>query len=138
MPLDIGEVVRRSGVPASTLRYYEERGLLAPIGRVGLRRQFDARVLDTLSLIALGRVAGFSLDEIRAMLMPGGRASIDRRQLLARADQIDRMLRQLTALRDSLRHTAECPASEHMACPTFLRLVRLAGARQAGRPGRKP
>ncbi|WP_260440806.1 MerR family DNA-binding transcriptional regulator, partial [Pseudomonas aeruginosa] len=36
--LDIGEVARRSGVPASTLRYYEEKGLIASSGRHGLRR----------------------------------------------------------------------------------------------------
>ncbi|MCR3817659.1 MerR family DNA-binding transcriptional regulator, partial [Pseudomonas aeruginosa] len=44
--LDIGEVARRSGVPASTLRYYEEKGLIASSGRHGLRRLFDAGVLE--------------------------------------------------------------------------------------------
>ncbi len=65
--MDIGEVVRRSGVPASALRYYEEKGLIASQGRRGLRRQYPASVLDRLSMIALGRVAGFSLDEIGLM-----------------------------------------------------------------------
>jgi len=35
--LDIAEVAQRSGVPASTLRYYDEKGLIASIGRHGLR-----------------------------------------------------------------------------------------------------
>ena len=39
--LDIADVAKRSGLPASTLRYYEERGLITPIGRRGLRRLFD-------------------------------------------------------------------------------------------------
>ncbi len=56
--LDIGEVARRSGVPASTLRYYEEKGLIASSGRHGLRRLFDAGVLERLALIGLGRAAG--------------------------------------------------------------------------------
>ena len=43
--MDIADVARRSGVPASTLRYYEQRGLIAPVGRHGLRRVFDASVL---------------------------------------------------------------------------------------------
>ena len=43
-----------------------------------LRRQFDARVLERLALIALGRVAGFSLDEIALMFAPDGRPRIDR------------------------------------------------------------
>src|SRR5690606_17804977 len=54
MDLDIAEVAQRSGVPASTLRFYEEKGLIASIGRRGLRRLFDAEVLERLSLIALG------------------------------------------------------------------------------------
>lgn len=62
--LDIGEVVRRCGIPASTLRYYEEKGLIVSSGRHGLRRQYDADVLERLALISLGRTAGFSLDEI--------------------------------------------------------------------------
>ena len=70
--LDIAEVSRRAGLPASTLRYYEERGLIASVGRAGLRRQFDPGVLQRLALIALGRTAGFSLDEIVLMLAPDG------------------------------------------------------------------
>src|SRR5262245_26122735 len=61
--LDISEVARRSGVPASALRFYEQRRLISSIGRRGLRRLFDPGVLDRLALIALGRAAGFSLDE---------------------------------------------------------------------------
>jgi DNA-binding transcriptional MerR regulator len=39
--MDIAEVARISGVPASALRYYEEKGLIASVGRRGLRRLFD-------------------------------------------------------------------------------------------------
>ena len=62
--MDIAEVARRAGVPASTLRYYEELGLIRSSGRRGLRRQFDANELERLSLVALGQSAGFSLDEM--------------------------------------------------------------------------
>lgn len=41
---DIAEVARRSGIPASALRYYEERGLIESVGRHGLRRTFHAQV----------------------------------------------------------------------------------------------
>src|SRR3546814_8415079 len=68
--LDIAEVAQRSGVPASALRYYEEKGLIASIGRRGLRRLFDPGVLERLALIALGRAAGFSLAEIALMFAP--------------------------------------------------------------------
>ena len=79
--LDIAEVAQRSGVPASTLRFYEEKGLIASSGRRGLRRQFDAGVLDRLALIALGRAAGFSLDEIALMFVPEGQPRTERRAI---------------------------------------------------------
>lgn len=126
--MDIGEVARRSGVPASTLRFYEEKGLIASTGRRGLRRTFDPRVLERLALIALGSAAGFSLDEIAGMFAPDGRARIDRQLLAARAQELDSTIRKLVAMRDGLRHAAVCPAPSHMECPTFRRLVAAAAA----------
>jgi len=137
--LDIGEVARQSGVSASALRFYEEKGLIASIGRRGLRRVFEAGVLERLSLIALGRAAGFSLDEIATMFAPDGRVRIDRAMLTEKADALDRTIRELTAMRDGLRHAARCTAPSHMECPTFRRLLRAAAARgaRARRPGAK-
>jgi DNA-binding transcriptional MerR regulator len=121
--MDIAEVARRSGVPASTLRFYEEKGLIASVGRQGLRRLFDPGVLERLALIALGRSAGFSLDEIARMFAPDGRPQIDRQVLAAKAEQLDGTIRKLSAMRDGLRHAAACPAPSHMECPTFRRLL---------------
>ena len=53
--MDIAKVARRSGVPASALRYYEEKGLILSIGRRGLRRVFEPAVLERLALIGIGR-----------------------------------------------------------------------------------
>lgn len=130
MELDIAAVAKRSGVPASTLRYYEEKGLIASIGRNGLRRVFDAGVLERLALVALGRAAGFSLDEI-ARVFADGRPRIDRKMLASKADELERTIRRLGALRDGLRHAAACPAASHLECPTFKRL--LAGAKAPAR-----
>ncbi|UOM33652.1 helix-turn-helix domain-containing protein [Acuticoccus sp. I52.16.1] len=133
MPLmDISAVARHSGLPASTLRYYEEKGLIVSVGRSGLKRLFEATVLERLSLIALGRTAGFSLDEIGAMFGSDGRLAIQPADLEAKAETLDRTIRKLSALRDGLRHAAVCPAPSHMECPTFRRMMRLAGHR--GRP----
>lgn len=132
--MDIADVVKRSGVPASMLRFYEEKGLVAATGRHGLRRQYDADVLERLALISLGRVAGFSLDEIGGMFAPSGKPRIDRRRLAAKAAEIDRSIARLTALRDGLQHAAVCPAPSHLECPTFRRL--LAGATAQVRPAR--
>ena len=126
--MDITEVARRSGVPASTLRFYEEKGLIASVGRRGLRRLFDPGVLERLALIGLGRAAGFTLDEIGRMFTPNGRPRIDRQMLADKAEELDGTIRRLSAMRDSLRHAAACPAPTHMECPTFRRFLRAAAA----------
>ena len=126
--VDITEVVRCSGLPASTLRFYEEKGLIASIGRRGLRRVFDPNVLERLALIALGRSVGFSLDEIALMFGPDGQPCIDRQMLAAKAEELDRTIRELTEMRDGLRHAAACRAPRHMACPTFRRILRAAAS----------
>jgi DNA-binding transcriptional MerR regulator len=134
--LDIGEVAARSGVPASTLRYYEEKGLIRSIGRRGLRRLFDYGVLEQLALIAVGRAAGFSLEEIARMFTARGTPKIDRQRLLTKADELDATIRRLTAMRDGLRHAAACRAPSHMECPSFRRIVRAAAVGLIGEPTR--
>ena len=132
--MDIAEVAQRTGVPASTLRFYEQKGLIASVGRNGLRRTFHPGVLDRLALIALGRAAGFSLDEIARMFTAEGKPKIDRALLSAKAKDLDRTIRRLTAMRDGLRHAAVCPAPSHMQCPTFRRLLAGAGKARKRRP----
>jgi len=135
--MDIAEVAKRSGVPASTLRFYEEKGLIGSVGRRGLRRVFDPGVLERLALVALGRSAGFSLDEIARMFAPDGRPQIDRRVLAAKAEELDGTIRKLSAMRDGLRHAAVCPAPSHMECPTFRRLLGGAASGAIGERGKK-
>lgn len=124
--MDIGEVVKRSGVPASALRFYEEKGLIASTGRHGLRRTFHTSVLERLALIALGRAAGFSLDEVVLMFGANGTPKINRSMLAAKANEIDVRIDELKAMRNGLRHAAACPAKNHFECPTFQRLLRAA------------
>ncbi len=125
---DIAEVARRSGVPASTLRFYEEKGLIVSVGRHGLRRQFDASVYERLALIALARAAGFSLEEIGSVFSSDGRAHIDRALLSAKADELDRTIVRLRAMRNGLRHAAVCRAPSHFKCPTFRKLLAAAAS----------
>jgi len=127
--LDIGEVSEKARVRPSTLRYYEEVGLISSIFRHGLRRQFPPEVLLQLKLIAMGKSAGFSLDEIGGMFGKNGMPDLPRNVLHEKANELDRQIHELTALRDTLRHVADCPAPSHMECPTFRRLVDVAGKR---------
>jgi MerR family redox-sensitive transcriptional activator SoxR len=125
--VDISELAKRSGVRASTLRFYEEKGLIASIGRRGLKRLFAPEVADRLSLIALGRASGFSLGEIAEML---DGPDIARDRLRAKAAELDKRIEQLTRMRDGLRHAADCKVPILTDCPHFLRIVKVAGARR--------
>jgi DNA-binding transcriptional MerR regulator len=135
--MDINEVAQRSGMPASTLRFYEEKRLIKSVGRRGLRRVFHPGVLERLALIALGRAAGFTLDEIGRMFAPDGRPQIDRHMLAAKAEKLDGTIRKLSAMRDGLRHAAACPAPSHMECPTFRRYLGAAASGAFGSRSRK-
>jgi DNA-binding transcriptional MerR regulator len=126
--MDISEVAKHTGVPASTLRYYEKKGLIASVGRQGIRRRFAPGVLDQLALISLGQAAGLSLDEIRSMLLPNGQPSIDRQLLAAKADDIDALIKRLRAMSRGLRHAAACPAPSHAECPSFQKLLKAAAS----------
>lgn len=127
--LDIGDVAAQSGLKPSALRHYEGAGLISSVSRHGLRRQFPPEVLLQLKLIAMGKSAGFSLTEIAGMFGRNGMPDLPRAVLHAKADAIDRQIRELSALSDTLRHVADCPAPSHMECPTFRRLVDVAGKR---------
>lgn len=127
--LDIGELSKSTGVPISTLRYYDEIGLISSVGRHGLRRLFAPEALLQLKLIAMGKWAGFSLDEIASMFKPSGEPDLPRAELHKRAEGLTRQIKELTALRDTLRHVAECRAPSHLQCPKFRRLVDVAGRR---------
>jgi DNA-binding transcriptional MerR regulator len=129
--LDIGEVVKRSGVPASTLRYYEQLGLLQALGRRGLRRQYDEQVLERLALIGLGQAAGLSLQQI-GLSLPPQRGCLDREALLAQADVLQRQITQLQRVRRHLQRAAACPKRRMPAVRFVPKLLRHSSAWRAG------
>jgi hypothetical protein len=90
-------------------------------------------VFERLALISLARAAGFSLEEIAGVFSPDGRPRIDRQLLSAKADEIDRTIIRLRAMRNGLRHAAVCRAPSHFECPSFRKLL-AAAATGAIRP----
>jgi DNA-binding transcriptional MerR regulator len=129
--LDISELSRRTGFPASKLRYYEEIGLIRSIGRKGLKRLFEEEVTTRLALISLGQTAGFSLTEIRRLIGAEGQPALDQAALGQRAETIDQQISELTVLRDGIRHIMNCSAENHLECPRFKRIMRVALKRRA-------
>jgi DNA-binding transcriptional MerR regulator len=124
--MNISEVVKKTGIKASMLRYYEEIGLIKSLGRRGLQRYFSADVIDQLALIALAKCADFSLQEISAMFAANEKHMIDRNQLLDKAAHIDETIKRLTIMSNSLKHAAVCKAPSHLECPSFRRLMKAA------------
>ncbi|WAT02087.1 MerR family transcriptional regulator [Rouxiella chamberiensis] len=121
--LDIREVADLTGVTPSALRYYEKKELIKPVGRNGLRRQYNDNVINKLQLIALGQAAGFSLDEIASMFSSENKLALDSVQLVKRAEEIDDTIHKLQLLSRGLKHITCCTKSEHSECEEFKKIV---------------
>lgn len=128
--MDIGEVSKKSGISTSTLRFYEEKGLIASIGRNGLRRQYHSNILEKLALITLAKQAGFKLNELNELFKNQKKILLDKVQLKKKANEIDKKIKQMEAVRDGLIHAGNCRAPSHLECPTFQRLLSLATKKQ--------
>lgn len=117
MTLSIGDVANRSGVAATTLRFYEQEGLLITPDRIGGRRRYDEAVLSRLEVIGLCKAAGFTLDEIRLLLnddAPGRHASRDLAE--AKLADIDAQMATLARARGIIEWAMKCPCASVEAC----------------------
>lgn len=115
--LTIGEVANRSGVAATTLRYYERIGLLASPDRVGGQRRYDRTVLARLEVIGLCKAAGFALEEIQLLFAddaPGRPASYALAQ--AKLAEIDAQLESLSRARAVIEWGMRCTCPSIDAC----------------------
>ncbi|MFI7444453.1 MerR family transcriptional regulator [Nonomuraea indica] len=122
--LDIGEVARASGLAPSALRFYERKGLIAPVGRNGLRRAYLPGTLDRLALITCARDAGFTLAEIGRFLDAGPDDAELRARMAVKEREVNELVSRLTRLRDSLRHVLVCDHDPLVECPEFKQAVR--------------
>ncbi len=116
--MDIADVRSRTGLSAAALHHYEEVGLITPIGRTGLRRQYDADIIEALAVIALCQNVGFSLQEI-GELMVRRHDSAWKTLVKAKLDQTTDRLRMLEKTRDGLQHALDCSSRDIMRCEHF-------------------
>lgn len=113
----IGEISRQTGVAATTLRYYEQIGLVPEPTRRGGQRRYDDSILSRLEVIALCKSAGFSLDEIQLLFAddaPGRPAS--RALAEAKLAEIDAQLESLTRARAVIEWGMRCTCPSIDAC----------------------
>lgn len=115
--LTIGELARRGGVAATTLRYYEQIALLPPPGRVSGRRRYSEDVLRRLEVIQLCKAAGFTLDEI-AVLFADETQGRPRSRALAQGKlaEIDARMAELARARDIIEWGMSCTCPSIDAC----------------------
>ncbi|MGA8545383.1 MAG: MerR family transcriptional regulator [Mycobacterium sp.] len=115
--LTIGEVARETGVAATTLRYYEQIGLVPPAHRLGGQRRYDESVLTRLEVIRLCKSAGFALDEIQLLFAddaPGRPAS--RALAEAKLAEIDARMESLARAREVIEWGMGCTCPSIDAC----------------------
>src|SRR3954451_6036731 len=121
MLLSIGELSERTGVPTSTLRYYDELQLVRPATRAAGRRRYAAAAVRDVGLVLFLREIGFSLAEIGQLLTgerPEWPVLID--QKLA---ELAEQQRRIEVARTALEHGRRCPASEPMKCSRFWSII---------------
>ena len=122
-PLSIGEVARLAGRRPSSIRYYEEIGLLPAAARVGGRRVYSPDIVRTLAVIETGQRAGLTLEEIKALLAasPDDAAAIERLRDVAerKLPEIKALSERSQLVRDWLEYAARCECPSLDECPLF-------------------
>ena len=120
MPL-IGEVAAETGLATSAIRYYEDLGLIEPVGRVSGRRLFPDSVPRRLRAITAAREAGFSLDEIRRLLDSQTEGSDDWIELVqAKIIETQGRIKRLRLIEKTLRDSLTCGCRAWDECPIVL------------------
>lgn len=121
--LGIGEVAREAGVSVSAIRFYEREGLLPEAERVGGKRRFGADTVRRLGVIDVAQQAGFSLDEVRALLgsIDQGAPAHEELQALAarKLPEMDALIERTRAMRDWLAVASACGCDSLEDCALF-------------------
>jgi DNA-binding transcriptional MerR regulator len=119
--LSIGELSERTGVPASTLRYYDDLGLVRPAARASGRRRYAASAVRDVSVILFLREIGFSLTEIGRFI--GGERQSTREMIDRKLAELTEQQHRIEVARTALEHGRQCPASEPMKCSRFWTII---------------
>jgi len=119
--LAIGELAERTGVPTTTLRYYDELGLVRPAARPAGQRRYAESAVKDVGVILFFREIGFTLAEIESFLAGEGegRQELIEQKLAELAEQQHR----IEVARTALEHGQRCPAGEPMKCSRFWSII---------------
>lgn len=120
--MNIGEVAKKSGLPAKTIRYYEDIGFVQPARGENGYRSFGAKDVHKLVFVGRARALGFTIEDCRTLLAlyeDQGRASADVKRVAQRnLSEIDAKIVDLKAMRSTLSHLVEnCAGDARPDCP---------------------
>ena len=128
--LTIGELARAAGVHVETIRYYQRRGLLPqPRRPVSGYRRYGTEAIARLEFIGRAQGIGFSLDEVKTLLVLGETPNCRGARTLAarKLEGVESRLRDLERVRAALEKLiAQCDAGRERRCPI---IESLSGAR---------
>ncbi len=122
--LSIGEVVERSGVSHTALRFYEQEGLISSTRTPGNQRRYLRDVLRRLAFVKAAQRVGLALEDIAGALasLPDGRTPNQRDwERLSRrwTDELDERIRLMVALRDDLTSCIGCGCLSLQRCRLY-------------------
>ena len=130
--LTIGELASRTRVATSALRYYEELGLLPRPTRVSGQRRYPPSTVELVGVILFLRDVGFSLREMRSLMVSRSRSPVAWRDLVRRkVADLDDQIAKAGIARIALEHALRCRHDDVFECPNFAAVV---AARLAGTP----
>ena len=118
--LTIGQLAAETGVPSSTIRFWERKGLLTPARRQSGQRRYEPAAARSVALLRLCQEAGLTLADIRRFrderaVTPGSWHTLVEQKL---AD-VERQITALEHARKLLSHAATCHHDDLLACPGF-------------------
>jgi len=125
--LSIGEVASQAGVNVSAIRFYERNGLLPEPERVSGQRRYAAATVQRLGTINVAKQAGFSLDEVRALLESIDRGAPAHRQLRSLANrklpEIEALIERAETMREWLIAASACECETLDDCALFVEIA---------------
>lgn len=127
--MNIGDVAAQSGLPAKTIRYYEDIGLVKPLRNENGYRRFREQDMHKLTFLGRARALGFSIEDCRTLLAlweDKARASADVRAVAAtHLAEIETKIRDLAAMRDTLTALVDtCMGDTRPDCPILETLAK--------------
>ena len=126
--MNIGDVADLSGLPAKTIRYYGDIGLVEPLRSANGYRSFRQSDVHKLAFLGRARALGFTIEDCRSLLKlyaDTDRASAEVKQIAEEhLDRIDRKIAELTEMRATLSHLVDACAGDHRPnCPILADLA---------------